>query len=242
MTRVSRQLHIQTHSPRRTWLVRGGLLGLVLVSSYLIFELGRIKAGYDILETASERQGYEDHIAELEDEITAFKQEVALLETHRDIDREAYSEVEGSLSSLQAKIVEQQDALAFYRGIVSPSDGKPGLRVQDLTLTRGDEERQFNLRLVLVQSLQHDRKVSGEVELSVQGSQDGEETVYQLSQLLPADADSDWLFSFRYFQNFDRRLLLPDGFTPRQIRVEVRSKTRSIADIEESFDWVTAQG
>jgi septal ring factor EnvC (AmiA/AmiB activator) len=242
MARVSRKLHIQTHSPRRTWLVRGGLLALVLVSGYLIFELGRIKAGYDILETASERQSYEDRIAELEDEITGFKQEVALLETHRDIDRKAYSEVESSLSSLQAKIVEQQDALAFYRGIVSPADGKPGLRVQDLTLTRGDEERQFNLRLVLVQSLQHDRKVSGEVQLSVEGSQDGEETVYQLSQLLPEDADSGWPFSFRYFQNFDRRLLLPDGFTPRQIRVEVRSKTRSIADIEESFDWVTAQG
>ena len=242
MARVSRKLHIQTHSPRRTWLVRGGLLALVLVSGYLIFELGRIKAGYDILETASERQSYEDRIAELEDEITGFKQEVALLETHRDIDRKAYSEVESSLSSLQAKIVEQQDALAFYRGIVSPADGKPGLRVQDLTLTRGDEERQFNLRLVLVQSLQHDRKVSGEVQLSVEGSQDGEETVYQLSQLLPEDADGGWPFSFRYFQNFDRRLLLPDGFTPRQIRVEVRSKTRSIADIEESFDWVTAQG
>lgn len=234
--------HIQRHSPRQTWMVRGLLLGLVIVSGYLVFELGRIKAGYDIVEAASDRRAYKDIIAELEDEVVRLNQEVALLETHRDIDREAYKEVESSLSSLQAKIVEQQDALAFYRGIVSPADGKPGLRVQDLTLTRGEEERQFNVRLVLVQSMQHDRKVSGDVRMSVQGSQDGEEISYELAELLPDDTDSAWPFSFRYFQNFSRQLLLPDGFTPRLIRVEVRSKTRSIADIEASFDWVTAQG
>jgi len=223
-------------------MVRGLLLGLVVVSAYLVFELGRIKAGYDIVEAASDRQAYKDIITELEDEVVGLKQEVALLETHRDIDREAYKQVESSLSSLQAKIVEQQDALGFYRGIVSPADGKPGLRVQDLTLTRGEEERQFQVRLVLVQSMQHVRKVSGDVRMSVQGSQDGEERSYELAELMPKDADSDLPFSFRYFQNFNRQLLLPNGFTPHRIRVEVRSKTRSIADIEASFDWVTAQG
>ncbi|MGB5510298.1 MAG: DUF6776 family protein [Woeseiaceae bacterium] len=223
-------------------MVRGLLLGLVMVSAYLVFELGRIKAGYDIVEAANDRQAYEDIIAELEDEVVRLKQEVALLETHRDIDREAYEQVESSLSALQAKIVEQRDALAFYRGIVSPADSKPGLRVQDLTLTRGDEERQFHLRLVLVQSMQHDRKVSGDVRMTVQGSQGGEEKSYEVAELLPDDADSDWSYSFRYFQNFNRQLLLPNGFTPRLIRVEVRSKTRSIADIEASFDWVVAQG
>ena len=223
-------------------MVRGLLLGLVIVSAYLVFELGRIKAGYDIVEAANDRQANEDVIAELADEVGGLKQEVALIETHRDIDREAYKEVESSLSSLQAKIVEQRDALAFYRGIVSPADGKPGLRVQDLTLTRGDEERQFHVRLVLVQSMQHDRKVSGDVRMSVQCSQDGEEISYELAELLPDDADSGWPYSFRYFQNFNRQLLLPNGFTPRLIRVEVRSKTRSIADIEASFDWVIAQG
>ena len=58
-------------------------------------------------------------------------------------DREAYREVEASLLELQEKIQEQKDAIAFYRGIVSPADGKPGLRVQDFRLTRGAEEREF---------------------------------------------------------------------------------------------------
>jgi len=230
------------HSPGRTWVIRGLLFGLVVVVGYLVFEFGRIEGGYDVVDAADERQQYEDRIAGLQNEIVELEQEVALLETHREIDREAYKEVEGSLTELQAKIQEQRDAIAFYRGIVSPADGKSGLRVQDLKLTRGNDEREFNLRLVLVQAMKHDRKVSGDVALSVQGSQDGVETSYEFTDLAPPEADKGWVFSFRYFQDFDRQLVLPDGFTPERIRVEVRSRTRSIESIEESFAWVTGQG
>jgi len=223
-------------------VTRGLLLGLLVVIGYLVFEFGRIQGGYDVVDAANEREQYEVRIAGLEDEIVALEQEVALLETHREIDREAYKEVESSLTTLQAKIQEQRDAIAFYRGIVSPADGNKGLRVQDLKLTRGKEEREFNLRLVLVQAMRHDRKVSGDVNLSVEGSQDGVEKSYAFAELLPPEAKKGWAFSFRYFQDFDRRLVLPDGFTPERIRVEVRSRTRSIASIEESFAWVTSQG
>jgi cell division protein FtsB len=230
------------HGTGRTWMVRSFLALLVVFTGYLVFEYGRISAGYDVVDAASERGELEAHIKSLDDEIEALKQEVALLETHREIDREAYREVEGSLITLQAKIQEQRDAIAFYRGIVSPADGNSGLRVQDLKLTRGAKEREFNMRLVLVQAMKHDRKVSGDVAVSIEGSEDGAGRTYALTDLLPADADKAWPFSFRYFQDFDRQLVLPDGFTPERVHVEVRSKTRSISSIEESFAWAMSQG
>ena len=218
------------------------MVALALVATYLVFEYGRISAGYDVVDAGNERAAFKEHIDTLDDEIAELKQEIAVLETHREIDREAYKEVESGLGSLQAKIQEQRDAIAFYRGIVSPADGKPGLRVQDLRLTRGGEERAFNLRLVLVQAMKHDRKVSGDVAVTVEGSEGGEAKTYALTELLPADAESAWPFSFRYFQDFDRQLILPDGFTPERIRVEVRSRTRSISSIEESYAWAMSQG
>lgn len=233
---------MQTYSTGRTLLFRGLLLALVVVIGYLVFEYGRISAGYDVVDAAAQRSELEAQIAELNGRIAELEQEVALLETHREIDREAYKEVEGSLLELQEKIQEQQDAIAFYRGIVSPADGKPGLRVQDFRLTRGGEEREFNLRLVLVQAMKHDRKVSGEVALTVEGTEGGEAKSYVLADLLPADADRSWPFSFRYFQDFDRQIVLPDGFTPERVHVEVRSRTKSISSIEEDFAWATSQG
>ncbi|MDH3806617.1 MAG: hypothetical protein OEU90_14260, partial [Gammaproteobacteria bacterium] len=88
-------------------MTRAVLAVMIAVVAYLVFEFGRIQASYNIVDAAKERQGYEDRIRGLENDIAALKEEVALLETHRDIDREAYKDVETSLTTLQAKIQEQ---------------------------------------------------------------------------------------------------------------------------------------
>ena len=224
------------------WASRAVVVALIVAGSYLVYEFGRIQAGYNVVNAASERHDYAAHIDSLEDEIIALNEQVAHLETHRDIDSEAYRVVEASLTELQTKIQEQRDAIAFYRGIVSPADGKSGLRVQNLRLTRGKAEREYNIRLVLVQAMKHDRKVSGDVNLSIAGDQNGVETTYTYAQLLSDKTQKKWNFSFRYFQDFDRQVVLPDGFTPERVVIEVRSRTRSIASIEQSFSWPTSQG
>ena len=239
---MSRHSPLQLHSRWRVLATRAVLGVLIAAIGYLVFEFGRIQANYNIVDATNERQTYENRIGTLEKDIVALKEEVTLLETDRDIDREAYRDVESSLTALQAKIQEQTDEIAFYRGIVSPTDGTAGLRVQNLKLTRGKSERAYVIRLVLVQSLKHDRKVSGDVSLSIEGEQSGELASYDYSQLLPSDSSAAWPFSFRYFQDFDREIVLPDGFTPEKIKIEVRSRTRSVASIEASFSWTTSPG
>ena len=220
---------------------RAAIVVATVVSGYLLFEFGRLQAEYNIIDAVSERRAYEEDKRGLEEQIVALKQEVALQETHREIDREAYQVVEARFSELERKIQEQNDAIAFYRGIVSPKDGSRGLRVQDLKLSRGSEERHYNLHVVLVQVMQHDRTVKGVVDFSIEGAQDGVATSYQLSQLLPEDGNSNWPFAFRYFQDFDRELILPDGFMPEKINIEVISTTKSISNVKQSFDWQVGQ-
>ena len=194
------------------WLLRTGIIAALLAGGYLVFELGRIQANYSIVDNIEERQAFQDQIAGLEQNIAALKQQIALLETHRDIDKTAYKDVEVNLTELQRKILEQSDAIAFYRGIVSPADGGRGLRVQELRLTKGKDDQAYMVRLVLIQIMQHDRAVKGNVGVSLEGEQDGVAVTYALQQLVPPDEDSSWPFSFRYFQDFDRK----PGSEPRQ--------------------------
>lgn len=223
----------------RNWIVTGAVVMAMLVAGYLSFEFGRIRADFNVVDARAERRAYEDTIDELRQQIVELKQEVELQETHRDVESAAYGDIEASLGKLERKIQEQRDAIAFYRGIISPKDGGRGLRVQDLKLSQGKVDREYYLRLVLVQVKQHDRSVKGDVNFSLEGDQDGVTTTYTLEQLLPPDADSSWPFSFRYFQDFDRQLILPVGFSPERINIEVRSKTKSIASVKQSFLWQT---
>ncbi len=221
--------------------MRAGLVLAVALGAYLAFELGRIQAGYNVADALAGEAAYRQQIADLEGEITALEEQVALLQTHRDIDRSAYRDVEASLGELQRKIQEQRDAIEFYRGIISPADGGRGLRVQDLKLVKAGDGGLYNLRLVLVQVKQHDRSVKGEVEFSLEGAQDGVARTYTLEELLPDNEDSNWPFSFRYFQDFDRQLRLPEGFRPERINIEVKSRTKSVASVKQSYLWQTSQ-
>ena len=239
---MSRHSPFHSHSRGRVITTRVLIGAMILVCAYLVYEFGRIQANYNVVDAGHERQEYVDRIAVLDAKIVVLKEKVAQLETNRDMDQAAYKDVETGLVTLQSKIQEQTNEIAFYRGIVSPADGVAGLRVQDLRLTRADNERAYMVRLVLVQSLKHDRTVSGDVGLFVEGVQDGNDVSYPYAQLMGEKADSSWSFKFRYFQDFDREIILPDGFTPESIKIEVRSKTRSISSIEESYSWTTSPG
>ena len=50
-----------------------------------------------------------------------------------------------------------------------------------------------------------------------------------------ARADGQLPFKFRYFQKFEQDVVLPEGFEPRAVNVEVRS-TR-LAPVRESYPW-----
>lgn len=224
------------------WVLRTAVVLALAVSGYLAFELGRIQGGYNIVEATGTARDYEKQIDGLRQEILALREEITLQETHREIEREAYDQVEASLVELQQKIQEQRDAIEFYRGIMAPEDGERGLRVQGVKLSRGPEEREYVVRLVLVQVLNYDQTVQGNVDLTLEGEQDGEQRTYSLEELVPADEDSSWPFRFRYFQTFDRNLVLPDGFMPERLNVQIRSRTKSVESVEQTFAWHTVQG
>jgi hypothetical protein len=224
------------------WALRTAVFLALAVGGYLVFELGRIQGGYNVVEATGAARDYEAQIAGLQREIAGLREEIALQETHREIEREAYGQVEANLVELQKKIQEQRDAIEFYRGIMAPEDGGRGLRVQGVKLSRGAEEREYIVRLVLVQVMKHDRTVQGDVDLTLEGEQDGEQKAYSLDELVPADEDSSWPFQFRYFQSFDRSLVLPDGFTPERLNVQIRSRTKSVESVEQTFAWHTVQG
>jgi hypothetical protein len=221
----------------RNWAVTLAVLSAIGLAGYLSFEFGRIQADFNVVDALDERKAYEDKIEELEREVVALKQEIEIQKTHRDIERAAYGDIETSLANLEIKIQEQRDAIAFYRGIISPADGGKGLRVQDFKVSKGKEDREYNLRLVLVQVKQHDRSVKGDVRVQLEGEQDGVAKTYTLNELTPAEANKSWPFAFRYFQNFDRQLILPVGFSPERVNIEVRSRTKSIAGMKQTFSW-----
>lgn len=231
------RLVVRSHRPLRSRVVTGVLLVVLCLGGWGLFEFGRVQGGYNRIQASARINDFEDKVAALEAENDALRAQVALLETSRQVDKEAYQQVEASLSDLQAQIQAQREELVFYRGIVSPEDGRSGLQVQELQIIQGESERSYRLGLVLIRAIKHDRRVDGVVNLTVEGELNGTPVSLGLSEL---GADNVPLqFNFRYFQDFEREVVLPEGFVPRKVVVDVTPSTRGVAAVAKTFDWVT---
>ncbi|MEM8548524.1 MAG: DUF6776 family protein [Pseudomonadota bacterium] len=227
---------------RRSSVLLAVVIVAVLLGGYLAYEMGRIHAGFNRFETAQQVAALEARITSLEEGNRDLAEQRVQIETLAKTERETYREVDATLREQQSKIQEQREAIAFYRGIISPEESESGLRIQDLQVVRGSAEARYRLRLVLVQVRQHHREVSGKVQVSVDGAMAGERVSLPLAQLLPAGSSQRWSYGFRYFQDFERELVMPAGFQPQKINVELAPDGRGNQGIRQSFEWSTASG
>jgi len=102
----------------------------------------------------------------------------------RNLDREAYGQVERTLGELQSQLSRKSDDLAFYKSIVSPEDGVQGLRIHRFRGAPGAEPREFVLKLTLVQAMRHDSVAHGLADLVLHGTEGGRPARHSLGELL----------------------------------------------------------
>jgi len=200
------------------------------------YEFGQIRAGHNRFQAQERYTLLEREFNALQEKAANLSEKVVLLETNEKIDTEAYRRVEEQLASLQDEILTHREDLAFYRGIVA--DQQTGLRIQDLELLRGADALSFTMRLVLAQAIRADRRISGNVELNVEGTRDGKELTLGLADMIgQTDGKSVLAFSFRYFQNLQADLVLPEGFAPARVTVKLTPNGKSAKPLEKSFNW-----
>jgi hypothetical protein len=204
---------------------------------YLSFELGRYRSGYSILDHRRETAALDQRLAEERSASDELRRQLAIAETASDIDRATYSQVESTLADLQARIQAQEEELVFYRGIVSPQDGVAGLRIQSLEVLPSDGEGRYLLRLLLVQAIQHSRRVSGAVKLQLTGTQGGQVAAFDVAELAVPGESYDMAYEFRYFQGLEAELALPIAFEPQKVVVEIWPNEARAQRINQTFDW-----
>jgi hypothetical protein len=226
---------------RRRGLLIAGLLGGLLLL-YAIYEFGRFEGGYSKFAEVQRRRELVAQIDALEQENEKLRGEVASAELARNVDNRAYGDVEKNLGDLQAQVLKQREELTFYRGIVSPEDGIGGLRIQRFQIAAGGAQRHYRLRLTLVQSMRQDAAVTGSVAITIEGTRSNRPEQLALAQAgVATRGDGQLPFKFRYFQDLEQDIVLPDGFEPRAVNVEVRSSR--LTPVRESYPWqVQAEG
>lgn len=220
-----------------------GSVALIGVGAlYLAFELGRYQSGYSLLDQRRERAALEADLTAERESSDELRRQLAIAETANEIDRETYAQVKATLGDLEAQIQTQEEELVFYRGIVSPQDRVAGLRIQSLEVLPSDGEARYFVRLLLVQAIVHNRRVSGAVKLQLEGIKDGQMASFDAAELVAAGGSYDMAYEFRYFQGLETELTLPSGFEPQRMIVEIWPNEARAERINQTFEWPAIAG
>lgn len=233
------KLVVRPHHPRRTVIrIVVGVVLAVLVA-WALFEAGRIRAGFDQAEARADRAELTEALQAAQAANRRLRERIAGLERSGQVDGRAYAELRGTLAGLNDEILRLREELAFYRGIVSPADAQRGLRIHGLELQPTDGNGAWRFRLVLIQAMQHDRQAQGAARLTIIGTQNGEPATLALADV-SEHPETGIAYDFRYFQEFGGDILLPQGFTPNRVEVELVPRRSRDGGIEQVFDWPAA--
>ena len=230
------KLIIKSHHP---WRYRVKLVSLGLVLTLLawgVFEFGFSRAGYDNNNLQAQRELLREQIEMEKQRTRDLRAQLAVLERASQVDRQAYDVVEKSLKQAQDEMLELKQEVAFYRGIVSPTEAASGLNITSLKLASIGEARVYRFKLVLTQLKSNVRLVKGYARMEFEGVKDGAQMHLSLKEVSGGVLDKLKL-RFKYFQNNEGEIVLPEGFLPSRVLVEVVPSGKDATRLKKTFDW-----
>ncbi|KAA1170685.1 hypothetical protein FWJ25_18315 [Marinobacter salinexigens] len=213
------------------------LLVFSVVAAVAGYTAGLAKGGFRFSNVEASNEVLEEELETLRDDYTEARQQLINLERGRAIDEQALNQARRSIVELETQIVSLKSDLTFYKNIMAPSEVSKGLQVDSLSLVSTRQPESWGFKLVLTQVGNNKNYVSGLVAVNVIGLRDEEKEVIALRDLSEDIDDLGVKFRFRYFQDVEGTLELPEGFEPLEVQIVAQSEGRNSSQAERTFDW-----
>ena len=213
------------------------LLAFSIAAAVGGYATGLAQGGFRFSSVEDSRDRLDQELEELKARYRNASQQLTNLERGRAIDQQALNQARRSIVTLETRIASLNADLTFYKNIMAPSETSKGLQVDRLSLQPDRQNEGFNFKLVLTQVGNNKNYISGVVAVNVIGMRNDEKEVIALRDLSGDIDDLGIKFRFRYFQDVEGTLTVPEDFEPREIQVVAKSEGRKSTQAERTFDW-----
>ncbi len=215
----------------RRWQIAAGLAALlVAVGGLALWRFIVVDAGAGDAPTPA-------RMRVLQAEVDQLEQRVTTLSRSDQISRDANRDLQGTLAERDEEIAGLRADVAFYERLVGATAQRRGLNVHELKL-QPQAGQAWHFTATLTQNLNRGAVNAGDLRLLVEGTQGGRLKRLAWSDLRQQPDAAGVPYSFKYFQQIEGDLVLPAGFEP--VRVIVQLKPGNGPMVEQSFTWAAA--
>lgn len=225
----------QQPKPKLKWVVF--IVALVLAAAAAGYTVGVGQGNSRLTHAESANKQLKDEVATLTSRSREADRQLAHLERGKIMDEQALNQARKMILDLETQAAALKSDLTFYKNIMAPSETSKGLQVNRLSLVSQHQTGIYNFKLVLTQVGNNKSYISGLVAVNIIGMRDGEKEVIALRDVSGDIEDLGVKFRFRYFQDVEGELSLPERFEPLEVQVVAQAKGRKSAQAERTFDW-----
>ena len=235
------EMVVVPHRPLYKMIIFCMFLLFMMAFSFLTYEYG-MRQGIELkVAIVQERDEIRVQLDKARAIIQSMRSEIADLKLGEEVDALATEEVRKTVESLQNRIAQLNEEILFYKGVMAPSVGEKGLRIERLNVQNTTTPNRFRYSLLLTQVVDKHEYVQGGVRVNFRGLDGQNEKEFKLSDLDKTRQEAI-RFRFKYFQNIDGELTLPQGFEPREIMIVAQPTGRNAKRLEKKFDWQLTGG
>lgn len=181
-------------------------------------------------------------LAEAQASVESLARREARLQQEMEVASSARTELLEALTQKQAELASAREDLNFYQRLVGEGGQRGGLTVHSLLLVPTASQRVFRFEVTLSQNLRRAGIISGSVDLTIEGIE-SEKPRRLMTQDVIAESQKDLAFRFKYFQLIDGSIMLPEGFIPERIIVNINPdqlEKDSDGPAPQAFGWQAA--
>jgi hypothetical protein len=189
-------------------------------------EAGRLGAEVDYL--GNELAGVKERMDHLQARYAVLEQETRVLREANRLLREQERERQTELNRLQAE-------LDFFRRLAGTGGTQAGLDIYHVELFPTESARVFRFILTLTQNIRRASIVSGNVLIDLEGTVGDRPVTLSWSQLNDGNTPEP-TFRFKYFEQLEGYLTLPEAFNPIRLKVTLEAEKRR-EPVQQAFTW-----
>lgn len=219
------RLAVRPHVP---WYVRWAItLPFILAAGGVVwwaYDSGLELAGFHRGLAEQELEVLRSRVALLDAENIRMANQMASDERQAQIERSAMQETALQVKSLNEENERLKEDLSFFQNLPLTAGREADLSIHRMKVEADSLPGEYHCRLLLVQNVQQrGKEFQGNLQLLVNGEQDGKKVVIQFPQENASDVAAHQL-SFKYYQRVDRVFKLPEDMHVESVQVRVFEK------------------
>ena len=155
--------------------------------------------------------------APLTDQSTALRDQISQLQLQAVADQQTLNELRDDLRQQAADIGALEDMLAFYRAVLAPEEVDVPAVIRPPELVKLDDTSRWRLSVVIHRSEEGDAVYRGQLSVIVRGEGPGEPVLSTFGEVDSATTSGVLPLRFRYLQELQVVISLPEAFLPETI-------------------------